>query len=189
MSKLNPKSNFDLHTLSSYSNVIEDEIIKKKNIQYTNEDLFDLDYEKSILYDKRSFIQLYWNYLQIHQVIINTFIFECYFELRVIKIFFWIFTIGLEFTLNALFYTDKYISDTYNNGVLDFVFNLPKSIYSFLVTVFITFFLVHLSNSKSKIKIILSKSKSIKEYNINCNNELKCLKIKLIFFFPSKSEE
>ena len=88
MSKLNQKSNFDLHSLSSYTNVIEDEIIKKKNIQYTNEDLFDLDYEKSILYDKRSFIQLYWNYLQIHQVIINTFIFECYFELRVIKIFF-----------------------------------------------------------------------------------------------------
>ena len=184
ISKLSQKSNFDFHTLSS-SNISDEEKPKKKtNNQYTNEDLFDLDYEESLLYDSRSFCQLYWNYLQIQQVIINTFIFENFFELRIIKIFFWIFTIGLEFTLNALFYSDKYISHTYhNNGVVDFVSNIPKSIYSFLVTVLITYFLVHLSNSKSKLKSILTKSKSIKEYNINCKKELKCLKIKLIFFF------
>ena len=182
-SKLSQKSNFELHTVYS-SNSSENELSKKRNIQYSNEDLFDLDFEESILYDKRSFCQIYWNYLQIQQVIINTFIYECFFELRIIKIFFWIFTIGLEFTLNALFYSDKYISNIYhNNGVLDFVSNLPKSIYSFLVTIFITFFLVQLSNSKSNLKKILSKTKSIKEFDINSKKELRCLKIKLIFFF------
>ena len=38
-----------------------------------------------------------------------------------------------------LFFTDEYISDAYhNNGVLDFIAGLPKSIYSFISAMIIT---------------------------------------------------
>ena len=58
----------------------------------------------------------------------------------------------ISFFLNALFYTDEYISDAYHNkGVLDFVSGLPKAIYSFLATLLLTNLLKMLSNSKSEL--------------------------------------
>ena len=42
------------------------------------------------------------------------------------------FTIALDFFLNALLYTDDYISKAYNNnGVLDFVSGLTKTLSSY----------------------------------------------------------
>ena len=158
--------------------------LKQNKKSYSSEELFDLSYEESLIYDKRSYALIYWNYLELQHIIINTFILESFLELRIIKIYFLIFSFGLEFTLNALFYTDEYISDMYyKNGVLDFISNLPKSIYSFLVTILINFFLVKLSNSKNELKKILSHHNTKEDFNLLFDKEFKCLKKKLIIFF------
>ena len=157
---------------------------KSKNENYSIEDFLDFSYEESLKKDKRTFIKIYWNYLQLQHIILNTFFLESYLELRIIKIYFLIFSFGLEFTLNALFYTDKYISDLYyNNGVLNFFSNLPKAIYSFLVSILINFFLVKLSNSKNEFKNILSRNYSKEDFNLIIQREFKCLQKKLIIFY------
>ena len=117
----------------------------------TNENILDMEYEEAIIRGKISFIRIYWLYLVYSQIILGTFCTENYLDLFVIKLSFLVFTFEISFFLNALFYTDDYISEAYhNNGVLDFVSGLPKSIYSFIATLITTNLLRILSSSKSE---------------------------------------
>ena len=92
--------------------------------------------------------------------------------------------ISNKFFLNALFYTDDYISEAYHNdGVLDFISGLPKSVYSFVATLITTNLLKMLSNSKNEL---LNAIKMRGTYN-NFKNiiDMKLLKLrkKLIVYF------
>ena len=90
----------------------------------------------------------------------------------------------ISFFLNALFYTDDYISDAYHNdGVLDFISGLPKSFYSFLATLLLTNLLKMLSNSKSELMKLIRENSKDKDYINMINAKLKKLKIKLIIYF------
>ena len=127
---------------------------------------------------------MYWDYLSNKHILINTFFAEAFLDLRFIKIFFYIITICLGFTLNAIFYTDKYISDVYhNNGKLNLIRAIPKSIYSCIVNFIISFFLKQLSSSKNNFINLLDKIKNIKKYKKFVSKTILCLKIKLFFFF------
>ena len=93
-----------------------------------------MEFKEAIIYDKRSFLKMYWSFLVDSQIILGTFFTENYLNLFIIKISFFISIFEISFFLNALFYSDDYISDAYhNNGVLDFFSGLPKSIYSFIL--------------------------------------------------------
>ena len=114
-----------------------------------------MDYEDAIIYDKRSYIKIYLSSLVDSQIILDTFFTDNNLNLLIIKISFLICIFQISFFLNALFYTDEYISDAYHNdGVLDFVTGLPKSLYSFVATLITTNLLRMLSNSKSELKKI-----------------------------------
>ena len=93
-----------------------------------------MDYEEAIIYDKRPYIKMYWASLLDSQAILETFFTDNNLNLFIIKLSFFVSIFEISFFLNALFYSDDYISDTcHNEGVLDFVSSLPKSIYSFIV--------------------------------------------------------
>ena len=147
-------------------------------------DLLDLDYEEAIILDKRSIIKIYFAYLINSIIILDTFCSDNNLNLIIIKLSFLICTFQISFLLNALFYTDEYISNAYhNNGVLDFVSGLPKSIYSFVATLIITNLLKILSNSKSElIKLILAKPKP-NNYEMIINMKINKLRVKLAFYY------
>ena len=154
------------------------------NLYQTDEDLQDMDYEEAIIYDKRSFLRIYWSFLVDTQIILGTFYTENYLNLFVIKFSFFIFTFQMSFFLNAFFYTDEYISDAYHNdGVLDFVTGLPKVIYSLIATLITTNLLRMLSNSKSELKKIIKGKRCNKNYIILIDIKLKKLRKKLIIYF------
>ena len=181
--------NIDLFTNKTEDNNINNsknkEKLKNKSILFLSYDeIFDLNYEDSLKYESRTFFQIYWWYLSIQHIIINTFISQNYLEFRYVNIFFFFESIALEMMLNALFYDDDYINEIYKNeGILDFISSIPKSIYSFLVTFLINFFLVKLSNSKAKILNLIKNVKNKNDYEIVYKNILKNLKIKLTIFF------
>ena len=157
---------------------------KRINYSLTNEELNDLDYEDALENDHRSFFRIYVSYLLAEHIIFNTFCTDLYLELRAIKLSFLLFGIEINFFLNAVFYTDEYISDTYhNNGVLDFFSSLPKSIYSFLVTIIISSLLKMLSNSKKQLNDIIKKREDKKDYLNAVEKELNKLKKKLIWYY------
>ena len=157
---------------------------KNINYAYIDEELNKMSYEEAIQNDKRTFLRIYWGYLIGNHIILNTFCGYMYLDLRTIKISFLIYTNEISFFLNAFFYTDKYISNTYhNNGVLDFFSSLPKSIYSVIVTMIGGNLLKMLSSSKSQLMKIIKRRKNKKVYLLLMDKELKNLQMKLIIYF------
>ena len=143
-----------------------------------------MDYEYAKFYDKRSYLRMYWSFLVDTQIFLGTFCIENYFNLLIIKISFLIFTFQIMFFLNAFFYTDEYISSAYHNdGALDFVSGLPKSIYSFFATLVITNLLRMLSNSKNELRRIVIYKRNFQNYNYLINIKLRILRRKLIIYF------
>ena len=157
---------------------------KKVNYSLTFEEINDLDFEQALAEDNRSFFRIFLSYILSEHIIMNTFCTDAYLELRAIKLSFLVFGYEISFFLNALFYTDEYISDTYHNdGVLDFFSSLPKSIYSFIVTLVISNLLKILSSSKRQLNKIIAERKDKKEYLEAVEKELKKFKKKIIWYF------
>ena len=157
---------------------------KKVNYALTYEELNDLEFQEALINDDRTYFRIFISYLLEEHIIFNTFCTDVYLELRSIKLSFLIFGYEISFFLNALFYTDEYISDTYhNNGILDFFSSLPKSIYSFIVTLVISNLLKMLSSSKRQLNKIIKEREDKKEYLEAMEKELNKLKNKLILYF------
>ena len=150
----------------------------------TDSDIQALDYEEALIFDKRSFLRIYWGFLVDSQIILGTFFTDNNLDLFVIKLSFLVFTFQISFFLNALFYTDEYISDAYHNGgVLDFFSGLPKSIYSFFATLITTNILKMLSSSKNELMRVIRRNGRFHNYMNIINVKLAKLQKKLIIYF------
>ena len=153
-------------------------------ISQIDEDLQNMGFKNAVIKDKRSCLRIYWTYLVESQIILGTFFIQNYLDLFIIKFSFLICTFQISFFLNAFFYSDKYISDAYHNdGILDFITGLPKSIYSFIATSIITNILRILSNSKNDLLQIIRHRMNAKRYIFLINKKLKLLSFKLIAYF------
>ena len=183
----NSKALFKIETKGERNVGINNEIkIAKEVIKLSqkDEDLQDMDYEEAIIHDKRNYLRMYWGFLVDTQIILGTFCTDNSLNLMIIKLSFLICTFQISFFLNALFYTDEYISDAYHNdGVLDFVSGLPKSIYSFVATLITKNLLRMLSNSKSELMKLIRERRKNKNYIFLINIKLRKLRNKLIIYF------
>ena len=143
-----------------------------------------MEYEEIIEKDKRTFSRMLWSNFVYSKIILGTFFTENNFNLFVIKLSFFIYTFQISLFLNSFFYSDEYISDAYyNNGVLNFIFGLPKSIYSAIVSFIITSLLKLLSNSENKLNKITKEYNKEKKYEEIINDNLKILRNKLIAYY------
>ena len=139
----------------------EEEILKKKDkIEALHYDLTQLSFEEAIILDKRTFKQIYWDYLLQSQIILSHFYADLILELRYIKIILLVINCSIQFFFNCFFYTDEYISDVYHrNGVISFFSDLPKVIYSILISFIINTILKFLSYYKDDlIKIVFEEN-------------------------------
>ena len=157
---------------------------KKVDYAFTDKELREMDFEEALHNDNRPFLRVYLAILIEEHIILNTFCTDTYLELRSIKLSFLVFSFEINFFLNAIFYTDEYISEVYhNNGVLDFFSSLPKSIYSFFVTIIVENLLKMLSSSKKELLKIIKERKNKKEYLELMEIELNKLRKKLIIYY------
>ena len=163
-------------------------MIQMSKLSKNDSDMQELDYEEAIILDKRSYLKMCWGYLIDSQIILGTFFINNNLDLFVIKLSFLVITFQTNFFLNALFYTDDYISDAYhNNGTLDFFSGLPKSIYSFIATLIITNILRMFSNSKNELMRVIRRNSSFNNYINIINIKLAKLRKKLIIYFIHKN--
>ena len=189
----NSKQAYNMETIPENFNDIDyknkkanKKVNKKRFIKMLNNDdeLQDMNYEEAIIYDKRNYLKMFWSFLVESQIILGTFCTENYLNLFCIKLSFFVFTFQISFFLNALFYTDDYISDAYhNNGVLDFITGLPKSIYSFIATFITTSLLKMLSNSKNELIEVIKNRRKYDNYLDIINKKMSKLRKKLIVYF------
>ena len=136
------------------------------------------------MFDKRTFIQYYISLLRTGHLFI--FSFYCNkkdYNVQIIKIFLFFFFFDVHFVVNALFFNDNTIHQIYEDeGSFNFIYQIPKIIYSSLISGFINIIIKYLSLSEKNI--IEIKNQKSKEALSNKKKEIfRILKIKFALFF------
>ena len=156
--------------------------IKEKYKNLLDEEINRLDYKIAIVIDKRTFWQYYFSLLKRGHLIIFTFITIDDYNLREIKILLFIVSFSLYFFINAFFFTDETMDNIYeDNGIFNFLFQLPQIIYSSLVTSVLNIILKSLAISEEKI-FDMKKEKDSEKFKQKAKSLKRNLKIKLIIF-------
>ena len=168
-------------------NMEDENQIVRMNEDLTEVEINDLDYEKALIIDKRTFCQIYFSLLKRGHLILFTFIINDDYNLYQIKILLFIVSFSLFFTINASFFSDNIMDKIYDdNNVFNFVFQLPQIIYSSLISNIIEIILKKLSISEEQI-LDMKKEKDIEKSRKKANNIKNRLKIKLIIFLVISS--
>ena len=142
-----------------------------------------LSYKKAILYDKRTFIQYYWSILKKGHMLLFAFIPNNDYNSMILKICLFLLSFGLFYTVNALFFSDSSIHKIYyNEGKYDFIYQIPKIIYSTIISSAINLLMKTLSLTEKNIISLKDKitNNKLEHYIYNLK---KCLKIKFFLFF------
>ena len=136
--------------------------------EYLMTSLDDLDYDETIIREKRNICKIFIDKLVVKQMIVDLFYNNNWIIPKTIKAIFFIVRIGLYFFVNALFYNEEYITELYFSDKKEEFFSfIPRSlnriIYASIVSTVLDFIISLLFPSENKIKKILLKKKYIKE--------------------------
>ena len=154
----------------------------KERREYSDNELNELEYEKAIKLDKRTFCEIYRAALQREHLIIFTF-FNCNdYNLLSVKISRFIFLIVGDMAFNVFFFSDDSMHKLFlNYGKYDFIQQIPQITYSTIISQIIELFICFLSLTDKYIYQI--KSDLIDGETKKIKNRIKCIHIKLINFF------
>ena len=152
---------------------------EKNVLKYNDFELNNLTYEKALKLDKRSFFQYYLSLLKYHQQIIFTFYTYTDYNSKIIKICLFLFLFSLYYVVNSLFFNNETIHVIYvNKGVYNFIFEIPKILYSSIISSLIKVIISYFSLTEKNI-VETKKEKK----NENIVKLFKCLSIKFISFY------
>ena len=154
---------------------------KKKEIKLNNSELNDLKYEEAKIKDKRTCSEYYISLLKINHGIL--FIFNSDdFNLKINKLSIFIFDLSSLITVNAIFFTDKTMHKIYTDeGSYNFIYQLPQTIYSALISGILTAFIRFLGFSEKDVLEL--KKGDIKDINKRENEIISRLKLKFVLFY------
>ena len=155
----------------------------KKIMEFTDDEKNLFDYNLAIQNDQRTFCEYYISLLKTKHPLVFTFCYNKDYNSKIIKIdlFFIIFIIN--YNVNALFFNDNTMHRIYEDkGSFDFIYQLPKIIYSSLISMILNIILKLLALSNDAIlKFKKNKSKiGIDKKQSDLNTKIK---IKFILYF------
>jgi len=139
------------------------------------------NYNKALLYDKRTYCRYYISLLKISNPILFAFYPYKDYNIKIIKIDLFFQSFVIYFAMNTFFFNKSSIHKIYEDGgVYNISYFIPQIILSFIISFFIS----------DVIKYYFLSERNILElkYETNLSNEKiikikRCLKIKYIFFF------
>ena len=150
-------------------------------INYNDYELNNLSYKEALKLDKRTYFQFYFSLLKMKHILIFTFYTYTDYNSKIIKIILFLFSFALYLTINALFFTDKTLHKIYeDHGKFNFIYQIPKILYSTIITSFINIVIKFLSLTEKNILEIKNEKNNLNE---KASKILKYLIIKLILFF------
>ena len=101
---------------------------------------------------------------------------------QIIKISLFFFSFNLYYTINALFFTEGTIHEIHENyGNYNFIFQLPKIIYSTIISTFINT-LIRFFSLTEKTFLKIKNEITANNYRNLIPNTIRCLKIKFIIY-------
>ena len=160
-------------------NITQKGKLNKVNINIS--ELNDLEYKLAITKDKRTCTEIYISYLRTDHIFLTLFYLGDY-NVQVIKISMFVFNLGTLIAVNALFFSDSTMNKIYrDNGSFNFIYQLPQTIYSSLISGVLTAIINFLGLSEGNILEL----KKGNPKNINKVEEeiIDKLKIKFVFFY------
>ena len=160
---------------------------KKSDIKmvnnYNDEELNSLDYNNAKKYDKRKYFQYYMSLIKTKHLLFFTFLLNNDYNLRLVKLGLFLISISLYFTINAFFFEDDNIHKIYEDyGIFNFIYELPKIIYSSLITILCNIIIKRLALSEQNL-LNIKKMKNRIIRNKECLYLYKCLRTKINIFF------
>ena len=157
-------------------------IINTKDISEI--DLNQFDYNEALKYDKRIFIKLYLSYIRLKHPIFS--LFYNNYNISTIKIILFVHSFATHLCTNGLFFQEGTIHKIYiDNGRFNFIYRLPLTLYSVIISAVISFLLKKLVLTQSciiKYKKNAAKFKNRDESIKKAVSIIKCYKIKFIIF-------
>ena len=109
---------------------------KKTNKKsYNDNEMNLLNYKKAIKYDNRTYCQYYISLMKTKHILIFTFLQFQDYNSQCIKIYIFLFTFYINYTVSAMFYSDSTMHKIYiDKGSFDFTYQLPQMFYSLLIS-------------------------------------------------------
>ena len=151
------------------------------NKQLNDYEMNYLLYVEAFNLDKRTYCQYYCSLLRRKQILIFTFYISDDYNSKITKISLFLFNFSLYFTVNALFFTDSTMHKIKEDqGIYDFVFQLPQILYSSLICTIINTIVTHLSLNEKEILEIKKEKNNRKEKALKV---LKRIRIKLFLYY------
>ena len=178
------KSNFDTEK-SDFALKFEAKkkgIGNENKISYTDIEMNLLSYEEAVKNDFRTYCQYYVSLLKTKHILIFTFCGVNDYNSQVIKIYIFFFTFAINYTVSAMFYNDDTMHKIYiDDGSFDFTYQLPKMIYSLIISSLLKIILGSLGLYGQRL--IEMKNMKKKIVNKNIIKESICITNKIILFF------
>ena len=151
-------------------------------MNYNDYNINNITYEKALKIDKRTYCQYYLSLIKNNHILLFTFRTNKDHNPREIKICFFFFILSLYMFFNTLFFNDFIMHQIYmDKGKFNFIIVLPQMIYSVIICNIIIIIIKQLSLSQSNI--LKMKTDYINIINVKIFLVIKCIKMKLFFFF------
>ena len=182
------KTNQTIKSSSNTHNNLKNIESKKneKTLNYNNlndYELNSLEYKDALIIDKRTFSQYYWSLLKRKHLILFTFCPAKDYNLLSIKLYLFLMSISLSFTITGFFFDNKTMHNIFiDNGEYNFIYEFPKILLCSLITTVINLLLKQLSLSEKSF-ISIKNEKYLNLMEIKSKKMKKYLKIKFAGFF------
>ena len=153
------------------------------NIKLNDQELNTLSYYEAIKTDKRTYIQYYLSLLRKNHLFIFSFFPNDDYNSPIIKLFLFFFSFSVFFTVNALFFNDDTMHKIYKEqGKFNFIYQLPKILYSSAISGVINTVIKMLALSEKEV-LKLKKEKNNNVIKVKGEKLINSLRLKFNLFF------
>ena len=139
----------------------KDYILPYEEMDYDNDDLDELDYDEALIYDKRTFCDLFCNELKDRQLIANTFWVKDKLKPFSIKLIVFIFNISCYLVINGFLFSEEYVMKILRRTSKGFYYFLVDStkriVYSSVIGIVINIIVGILFRADKSIRKVQSK--------------------------------
>ena len=155
----------------------------KTILEYNDNEINELEYSLALQYDSRTYCQYYISLLRTKHEIIFSFFYNKDYNSKIIKIDLFFMGFTIFYTVNALFYNDATMHNIYvSNGLYKIEYQLPKIIYSSLISMVLSTLLNKLALSNDSI-LDFKQNKKKEDVSERGNKLNTNLNIKFVLYF------
>ena len=175
-----------INILKKHKSISKDKLILdkvEKVMEYKDDEINALSYSLALIHDKRTYWQYYISLLKTRHNFIFSFFQHNNYNSTIIQIDLFVVGFSLYYTVSALFYNDDTMHNIYvSNGAFDIAYQLPKILYSSIISMLLNILLKLLALSNDKV-LKFKQNKSEVNINERGENLKKLLSIKFLLYF------